>query len=367
MNCAEKTQTKGEMMTQHFRRENFTHQASSEDVARDAQWKVVVLNPFGAFGQYGEREILEDAGCAVEIIEDRTEEGVLRAVRDADGLYYTGPVTRQMLRAMDRCKVIAASSIGMDRFEDFDLATEKGIVVCNCPGVFVDEVANQAMALLLACVRWVVPTANFVKGGGWSDRERQRPWGYIPRMTGQTIGIVGLGDIGKAMARRAAGFGLTILATDPYIAPGIFAEYGAQPVSIGKLLQDSDFISLHVPLNAETRHMIGAPQFALMKREAILINTCRGPVVDEAALIEALQKRRIMAAGLDVTEVEPIPSDSPLLAMDNVVISPHMASISDWANGERRRRPAHEIAAALTGHRPRAVWNTEVLQHLNLK
>ena len=206
-------------MTQHFRREDFSHQAPSEGAAHDAQWKVVVLNPWGAFGQYGEREILEDAGCAVEIIEDRTEEGMLRAVRDADGLYYTGPVTRQMLRAMDRCKVIAASSIGMDRFEDFDLATEKGIVVCNCPGVFVDEVANQAMALLLACVRWLVPTANFVKGGGWADGTRQRPWGAIPRMTGQTIGIVGLGDIGKAMARRAAGFDMHILATDPYIAP----------------------------------------------------------------------------------------------------------------------------------------------------
>lgn len=153
----------------------------------------------------------------------------------------------------------------------------------------------------------------------------------------------------------------------PYIAPETFKEYGAHPVSLGKLLQDSDFISLHVPLNAETRHLIGAPQFALMKREAILINTCRGPVVDEVALIEALQKRRILAAGLDVTEVEPVPSDSPLLAMENVVISPHMASISDWANGERRRRPAQEIAAALTGHRPRAVWNTDVLEHLSLK
>ncbi len=358
---------KGGKVSQHFRRENFTHPAPSRSAPHDAQWKVVVLNPFTAFGQYGEREILEDAGCAVEIIEDRTEEGMLRAVRDADGLYYTGPVTRNLLRAMERCKVIAASSIGMDRFEDFDLATEKGIVVCNCPGVFVDEVANQAMALLLACVRWLVPTANFVRSGGWADGTRQRPWGSIPRMTGQTIGIVGLGDIGKAMARRAAGFDMRVLATDPYIGPEVFKEYGAEPVSLGKLLQDSDFISLHVPLNTETRHLIGASQFALMKRQAILINTCRGPVVDEAALIAALQSGRILAAGLDVTEVEPLPSDSPLLAMENVVISPHMASISDWANGERRRRPAHEIAAALTGHRPRAVWNKEVLEHLNLK
>ncbi len=360
-------------MTQHFRREAVAARDRAVEAGVGAQtnggkqWKVVVLNPWGEFGIYGEREILEHAGCQVEVVMAATEDEVLAAVRDADGLYYTGPVTRKMLLAMNRCKVIAESAIGMDTFEDFDLATEKGIVACNCPGVFVDEVANQGMALLLACVRWLVPTATFVKGGGWSERSRARPWGQVHRMTGQTIGIVGLGDIGKAMARRAAGFDLKVLACDPYLPAATFKEHGAQQVSLGKLLQDSDFVSLHVPLNTETRHMIGAPQFALMKPDAILINTCRGPVVDEAALIEALQNKRILAAGLDVTEVEPIASDSPLLTMDNVVISPHMASISEWANGERRRRPAQEIASVLTGHRPRAVWNKDVLEHLNLK
>jgi D-3-phosphoglycerate dehydrogenase len=354
-------------VTQHFLRNTLTHQASSDETAESARWKVVVLNAWGSFGEHGEREILERAGCAVVVRTARTDEEMAEAVRDADGLYYTGRVTRNLVRAMDRCKVIATSSIGMDQFEDFDLATEKGIVCCNCPGVFVDEVANQAMALLLGCIRWLVPTANFVRAGGWTDRARQHPWGHIPRVTGQTIGIVGLGDIGKAMARRAAGFGLTILACDPYIPLETFGEYGAQPVTLGKLLQDSDFISLHTPLTDETYHMIGAAQFALMKPEAILINTSRGRVVDEAALIDALLSKHILAAGLDVTEVEPLPDDSPLLAMDNVVISPHMASISDWANGERRRRPAQEIAAVLTGHRPRAVWNREVLEHLILR
>ncbi len=354
-------------MTQHFRRDTIQHKESSGAGPKDAQFKVLVLNPWGSFGEYGERDILENAGCAVEIVEDRTEEGILNAVRDADGLYYTGPVTRKMLLAMNRCKVIAASSIGMDTFQDFDLASEKGIVVCNCPGVFVDEVANQGMALLLACVRWLVPTATFVKEGGWGDRTRERPWGPIHRMTGQTIGIVGLGDIGKAMAQRAAGFGMKVLAHDPYIPAETFKAHGAQSVSMANLLQDSDFVSLHVPLNKETRHLISGPQFALMKPDAILINTCRGPVVDEAALITALQNKRILAAGLDVTEVEPVASDNPLLKMENVVISPHMASISEWANGERRRRPAQEIAAALTGHQPRAVWNKDVLEHLNLK
>lgn len=354
-------------MSQHLRLTDKPAPTATSDVSGDKRWKVVALNTWGGFGDCGERAILENAGCEIAVVQERDEEGIIAAVRDADGLYYTGPVTRQMLLAMDRCKVIAASAIGMDTFADFDLATEKGIVVCNCPGVFVDEVANQGMALLLACARWVVPTANFVASGGWSDRSRPRPWGYIPRLTGQTMGIVGLGDIGKAMAQRAAGFGMNVIAYDPYIAPEIFRAHGAQPVSFGRLLQDADFVSLHVPLNDETRHMISGPQLALMKPEAILINTCRGPVVDEAALIAALQHGRIHAAGLDVTEVEPIANDNPLLQMPNVVISPHMASLSEWANAERRRRPAQEIAAVLTGHRPRAVWNTEVLEHLNLK
>lgn len=354
-------------MSQHLRLTNKPAQTATSGTSEEKRWKVVVLNSWGNFGECGERAILENAGCEVEVIQERSEDAIIAAARDADGLYYTGPMTRKMLLALNRCKVIATSSIGMDTFADFDLATEKGIVVCNCPGVFVDEVANQGMALLLACVRWLVPTANFVAEKGWSDRARSRPWGYIPRMTGQTIGIVGLGDIGKAMAQRAAGFDLKVIAYDPYIAPETFRAHGVQSVSFGKLLQDSDFISLHVPLNEETRHMISGPQIALMKPEAILINTCRGPVVDEAALITALQNGRILAAGLDVTEVEPIADDNPLLTMPNVVISPHMASLSEWANAERRRRPAQEIAAALTGHRPRAVWNTEVLEHLNLK
>lgn len=354
-------------MSQHLRLADKPTQRITSSFNNQQRFKVVALNTWGEFGECGERAILENAGCEILVIQERSEEGIIAAVRDADALYYTGPVTRQMLLAMDRCKVIATSSIGMDTFADFDLATEKGIVVCNCPGVFVDEVANQGMALLLACARWLVPTANFVAEGGWSDRARPRPWGYIPRLTGQTIGIIGLGDIGKAMAQRAAGFDLKVIACDPYISPETFREHGVPSVSLGKLLQDADFVSLHVPLNEETHHLISGPQIALMKPEAILINTCRGPVIDEAALITALQNGRILAAGLDVTEVEPIADDNPLLAMPNVVISPHMASISEWANAERRRRPAQEIAAALTGHRPRAVWNTEVLEHLNLK
>ena len=194
-----------------------------------------------------------------------------------------------------------------------------------------------------------------------------RPGARIPRVTGETLGIVGFGNIGKAVAQRAAGFGLKIIANDPYLTPDVFARYNVRQVSLAQVLQDSDFISLHTPLTDETRHLIGAPELALMKPHAILINTSRGPVIDEAALIAALQNGQILGAGLDVTEQEPADPDNPLLSMPNVIVTPHIASLSEWANGERRRRTAYEVAAVLTGHRPRAVWNPAVLERLHLK
>ncbi len=338
--------------------------------------QVVVLAPRGIFGDAGEREILERAGCEVVVHElpfgaaggdDAAVDAAIAAARDADGLLYTGAISRRFMESLERCKVIAQSSIGMDKVDGVDVASEKGIVICNVPDLFVDEVANHTMALLLACVRWLVPLAEYTREGGWSDRSRPRPTGMVHRITGETLGLVGFGNIARAVAKRAAGFDLQIVAYDPYAPKEIFQEYGARQASLGEVLQDADFVSLHVPLTPLTRGLIGAPQLRLMKREAILINTCRGPVVDEAALIDALNDGQILGAGLDVVEQEPIAPDNPLLRMPNVIVTPHLASLSDWANVERRRRPAHEVAAVLTGHRPRAVWNPQVLERVNLK
>ena len=257
----------------------------------------------------------------------------------------------------------------MDKIEGVDLATEKGIVLSNVPDVFVDEVANHTMALLLSCIRWIVPVSQYVKEGGWGARGpgRRRAMGAIHRITGETLGLVGFGNIARAVARRAAGFDLQVIAYDPFVAREVYLEYGVRQASLAQVLQDSDFVSLHVPLMPQTHHLIGAPELGLMKADAILINTCRGPVVDEQALIAALQAGQILGAGLDVTEQEPVDSQSPLLQMPNVVVTPHMASASDWAGAERRRRPAQEVAAVVTGHRPRAVWNPAVLERLALK
>ncbi len=333
----------------------------------NAQPTVVVLASWGTFGEYGEREILERAGCRVVVAQTRTEDDSIAAAQEADGLIYTGGISARFMASLTRCKVIARSAIGMDTVDGIDIANERGIVLCNVPDVFVDEVANQTMALLLGCVRQVVPFALWVREGNWGRPGTTRPGNYIPRVTGETLGLIGFGNIGRAVAQRAGGFGLRVIAHDPYLPAEAFARQGVRQASLAQVLQDSDFISLHTPLTPETRHLIGAPEFALMKPHAILINTSRGPVIDEEALIAALQSGQILGAGLDVTEQEPVDPANPLLTMPNVIVTPHMASLSEWANGERRRRTAYEVAAVLTGHRPRAVWNPAVLEKLALR
>jgi D-3-phosphoglycerate dehydrogenase / 2-oxoglutarate reductase len=340
---------------------------SQNGQARADKLKVVVISPWGSFGEVGEREILERAGCEVVVVQSREESELIAAAKDADALIAPPVMSRTFIEALDKCKVIACSSIGMDKIEGVDLASEKGIVICNVPDVFIDEVANHTMALLLAAIRWIVPVAKHTSEGGWGQRGSRRPVGMIHRITGETLGLVGFGNISRSVAKRAQGFDLNVIAYDPYVPAEAFRAAGVRQATLGQVMQDSDFVSVHVPLLPGTHHLIGKQQFALMKKDAILINTARGPVVDEPALIEALQNGQILGAGLDVTEQEPVDPNNPLLQMPNVVVTPHMASASDWANAERRRRPAYEVVAVLTGHRPRAVWNPKVLEKVSLR
>jgi D-3-phosphoglycerate dehydrogenase / 2-oxoglutarate reductase len=311
-------------------------------------------------------EVLEKAGLKVVVSSATEEEDVLRAVCNADGIIDNGHYSRRLLEALTRCKVIARSGIGMDVIDDVDIATKKGIVLCNMPGIIEEEVADHTMALLLAVARRVVALDRYVREGGW-DKDGALPDGYMPRLTGSRLGLVGLGRIGRAFVRRAAGFGFEIIAHDPFVPSQVFAECGVRQVTLGEVLQDSDIVSLHVPLTAETRHLLGEHELKLMRRNSILVNTCRGPVVDEQALIEALEVGQIAGAGLDVMEQEPIGADHPLCRLQNVVLSPHCASRSIWADEERHIRPAQEVAAVLAGLRPRAVWNPEVLDRLALR
>jgi D-3-phosphoglycerate dehydrogenase len=328
--------------------------------------RVVVLRPFGAAASDEVVALLQRAGCEVEVAHPASEDEAIAAARDADGLIYTGPTSRRFIESLTRCRVIARTSIGMDAVDGVDLATEKGIVLCNMPGVIEEEVADQTLALLLACARWIVPYDRWVREGGWKERRQHPGVTTTPRLRGSTLGLVGFGRIARAVALRSAGFGMRLLAYDPYLAPEAVRALGATPATLGEVLQDSDFVSLHVPLTDETHHLIGAPELLLMKPHAILVNTCRGPVVDEAALIEALRRGDILAAGLDVMEEEPIGADNPLCALPNVVLAPHVASRSEVTDRERHIRPAQEVVAVLAGHRPRAVWNPDVLAKLGL-
>jgi D-3-phosphoglycerate dehydrogenase len=236
---------------------------------------------------------------------------------------------------------------------DVDALTDHGILFANVPDAFIEEVANQTLALILACNRKIVPTDAFVKRGDWSRGAPGRTASVpIRRLSSLTLGLVGFGNIGRLVMERARAFGFRVMAADPYIAPEIFGEYGVEPAPLEQVLADSDIVSVHVLLNRETRHLIGAAQLALMKPDAVLINTSRGPVVDEAALVAALTAGRLAGAGLDVFEVEPIPGDSPLLGMPNVVLSSHIASYSEEGDVAHNLRTLDILSRVVEGGLP---------------
>ncbi len=276
---------------------------------------------------------------------------LLDRVRGVDGLLclITDRVDDAVLEAAGpQLKVVSQMAVGVDNV-DVAACTARGIAVGNTPGVLTETTADLAWALILAAARRVVESAEFVERGDW------RTWGPL-LMAGvdvhdRTLGIVGFGAIGQAVARRAQGFGMRTLYWNRTPRPERAAELGAQLRRLDQLLAESDFVSLNVALNDDTRHLIDAEALAAMQPHAILINTARGPVVDEAALIAALQAGTIAGAGLDVTEVEPIDPDNPLLTMDNVVVLPHIGSASLATRAKMADIAVANLRAALAGER----------------
>jgi D-3-phosphoglycerate dehydrogenase len=333
-------------------------------------FKVLAPNSFGGRNmnfQY-EREALDPIGAEIVAVQCNSPEEYHQYLRDADAVMVGMlGVDERALEHMGRVKVVSTGGIGLDKI-DVDACTAAGIAVVNVPDVFTEEVADQAFALFLAVNRRVVEYNNFVKAGNWGNWGRANfPQRAMPKIAGSTMGLVAFGNIARAVARRAQGFGMRVITSDPYVSPDAMREAGVEPVEIDEVFRQADVVSCHVPLLKSTHRMITAHHFSLMKPTAIFVNTSRGPVVDEAALIAALQEKRILGAGLDVTEVEPIQADNPMLGMDNVVITPHMASRSDVADVERRRRAGQNIAAVLSGTMPRNLVNKEVAERLGLK
>jgi glyoxylate reductase len=251
-------------------------------------------------------------------------------------------------------KVVSNHAVGYDNI-DVTAATERRIPVGNTPGILTDATADFAFALLMAAARRVVEADRFVRAGKW------KTWGPSlllgPDIHGATLGIVGFGRIGQAIARRAAGFEMRVLYYDPLVST---PHHEATPVDFATLLRESDFVTLHTPFTAQTRGMIDAAALSLMKPTAIIINTSRGPVVDQAALYSALKAHHILAAALDVTDPEPLPMHSPLLELENLIIVPHIASASTATRDRMARMAAENLIAGLKGERLPNCVNPEV-------
>lgn len=327
-------------------------------------FKVALTNPRGASFEH-ESAALTPIDAEVVPIYAENEAEYAEMIADADAVIAGLKVrlSAEVISKLKNCKIIQTTGIGFDRI-DVDAATAAGIPVVNVPDVFTEEVADQAMALLLAVNRKIIYCQQMAASGKWG--QTIAGMGSVPKISGKTLGLVAFGNIAKAVARRAQGFNLTVIAYDPFVKAEAMAELGVKAATLEEVFQQSDFISAHAPHSKATHHLISTPLFDLMKPDAILINTGRGPVVDEEALIAALKAGKLAGAGLDVLEQEPPDPSNPLLTMPNVTVTPHVAAQSNESAVARRRRHGEEIARVLTGKRPLHAVNREVLERLPL-
>lgn len=264
------------------------------------------------------------------------------------GQVLNGPIYDQL-----SCRVILRPYVG---YNDINVpeASERGILVCNVPDAYSEEVAMQAIAFLMGANRQLFAFDRETREGRWRDQMGRAPL-IIHNSRAQTVGVVGFGRIGRIAGTRAKALGFRVIATDPYVDERVGAELGIPLVSLDEVLEESDYVLIHAFLWQETHHVINAERLAQMKQGAWLINTARGPIVDEAALIDALRSGHLAGAGLDVMEIEPITMDNPLLTMPNVMLSPHMAVYSEEGQQRAARRAANIARAALAGMLPDAV------------
>lgn len=306
-----------------------------------------------------EREIL--ARVDAEVVESPSmEETALASVAtDADAILSSvAMITRKVLESAPKCLVVARYGVGVD-YVDVATATRLGILVTNVPEYCVDEVSEHAMGLLLACARKIPFSDRSVRQGRWHHHVGKP----IHRIRGRTLGIIGLGRIGRAVAQKARAFSLRLIAYDPLVPAEAASQLGVELVDLTVLLEQSDFISIHAPLTEATRNLLGAVEFQRMKPSAFVINTARADIVDQEALSAALTKGWIAGAAIDVVPSEPPDPKSPLLHLDNIVVTPHCAYYSEESLVEVREKTALQAAQVLQGQRPRFLVNPEALPY----
>jgi D-3-phosphoglycerate dehydrogenase / 2-oxoglutarate reductase len=300
-----------------------------------------------------ERELLEAAGAEVIAAVQPDSEEAIANYGDCDALMVTiHPVTADLMDRMPKCKIICRIGTGLDAI-DIPAATARGIWVTNVPDYSIDEVSTHAMAFILALARNLFRHRTLSQTGTWRY-QTERP---IRRLAGQTLGILGIGRIGGASARKGQGLGFKVIAFDPYVSDSRFAELGVRRVDFDTLMRESDFLTLHVPLTDETRHIINARALSLMKPTANLVNTARGEVVDIDALVAAVRAGTIEGAGIDVLPVEPPPPDHPILHEEAILVTPHIGWASTESGFDVRQRGAQDVADAIFGRRPKYAAN----------
>lgn len=299
------------------------------------------------------------AACEVDLWTEELPppyETLIERARGKDGVLcmLTDRIDARFMDSAQTLRVISQMAVGYDNI-DISAARERGIAIGNTPGVLTDATADTAFALLLACARRLPEGAQYIRDGRWKT---WHPTVLLGRdLAGAVLGIVGFGRIGQAVAKRGRGFDMRILAYSPSLTAEAAAEHGVERADLDRLLAESDFISIHTPLNAQTRHLINRETLAKMKPTAILINTARGGVVDQSALYEALTNGVIGAAGLDVTDPEPLPAEDPLLALPNALIVPHIGSATIGTRTKMALMAVDNLIAGVSGQPlPTAVY-----------
>jgi D-3-phosphoglycerate dehydrogenase / 2-oxoglutarate reductase len=316
--------------------------------------KPTVVIAYAGFGDLEvERQVLRTIDAQIIHTGNLTAPAALAAVTEADALMVAlEEVTAEIIATMSRCRVVSRAGTGLDNI-DIAAATAHGIWVAYVPDYSIDEVSTHAIALLLAQARGVPALVQSTRTSRWDSRVA----GKLYRLKGQTLGVLGFGRIGQATAEKARGLGLNILVYDPYIDPSVVERSAARLVDLATLACESDFVSLHTPLDEATRSIIDAEFLAQMKPTAYLINAARGPLIDEAALLAAVRSGQVAGAALDVLTVEPPTPDNPLLHEERILVTPHAAWYSEEAKIDLRTRCAEEVVRVLSGERPRTPAN----------
>jgi D-3-phosphoglycerate dehydrogenase len=323
--------------------------------------KKIVFSGRRIFMKFGDLEYFEkrakETGVKIVGVRSESDNELIKEITDASAVVVIArTLNAKTIERMDRCELILALSVGYDCI-DVVAATKKCIPVCNMPVYCTDEVANHAMTLILSVARKIQLVISKTQHAVW-DYNYTKP---IFNFQDNTLGIIGLGRIGRRIVPKARGFGMNIVAHDPYLDDDIFKMLNVgRKHELVELLRETDYVTIHAPLTPETHHMIDRNAFESMKRTAIIVNTARGSIIDERALIDALKNGKISGAGIDVLETEPPAKDNPLLGLGNVIVTPHIAWYSEESLKRDMVQGMDEVVNVLAGHRPRYIVNPEI-------